>query len=85
MSQKAEELVRSGQPRNLIKACILTWEITTVAGILMIILMESGASPLTQMSNGSTALSLYVRHQPVLRLIMNVRKANPWVLSIPEV
>ena len=63
MSQKAEELVRLGQPRNLMIARILVWESTTIAGIQMGILKESGATPLTQISDGSTALSLYVRNQ----------------------
>ena len=63
MSQQAEELVRHGQPRNLMSMTLLMWESTTIAGILMIILMESGASPLIQISDGSTALSLYVRQQ----------------------
>ena len=56
MSQLVEELVRSGQPRNLMSTHILMWESTTIAGILMGILEESGASPLIQRSNGSTAL-----------------------------
>ena len=63
MSQQAEELVRSGQPRNFIKACILSWEITTIAGIQMIIPMVFGVTPLTQIRIGSTALSLHVRQQ----------------------
>ena len=63
MSQKAEELVRSGQPRNLMSMTILMWESTTIAGIILGILKESGVTPLTQISDGSTALSQYVRQQ----------------------
>ena len=63
MSQKAEELVRSGQPYNLMSMTILMWESTTIAGIILGILKESGVTPLTQISDGSTALSQYVRQQ----------------------
>ena len=60
MLQLAEELVKSGQHQNLMLANTPIWESTTTAGILMAIPVESGAIPLTQMSNGSTALSQYV-------------------------
>ena len=56
MSQLVEERVKSGQRHNLMITHILIWESTTTAGILMAILVESGVSPLTQISPGSIAL-----------------------------
>ena len=63
MSQRVGELVKSGQPRNLMSITIYMWESTTTAGILMRILKEFGATPLTQISDGSTALFQYVPRQ----------------------
>ena len=60
MSQLVEEIARSGQPRNLMIAGIQSWEGTTIAGTLMEILKESGATPLIQIRIGSTALFQYV-------------------------
>ena len=56
MSQLVGELVKSGQ-RHHLSTALLMWESTTTAGILMAILVESGATPLIQMSDGSIALS----------------------------
>ena len=80
MSQKVEKLVRSGQHRNLMIVGIPSWESTITAGILMGMLEESGATPLTQMRSGSTALFQNVRMlNPVptgnSRAIMIVRMA----------
>ena len=67
MSQKAEELVRHGQPRNHMSTALLMWESTTIAEIqiMMIItnLKECGATPLTHISSGSIVMSQYVSQQ----------------------
>ena len=55
MSHLVGELVRFGQP--ILRTAILRWESTTTAGILRGVLAESGASPLTQISHRSIALS----------------------------
>ena len=78
MSQLVEELVKSGQPRNLMIAGILRRESTTIAETLMGILKESGATPLTQLENGSTALFQFVVQHTT------VRKAIHWVKAIWE-
>ena len=57
------ELANSGQPHNLMSTTILRWESTTTAGILMAILVESGATPPIQMRNGIIALSQHVDQQ----------------------
>ena len=65
MSRLVEELVEYGHHCNLMKSGILSWVgSTTSAGIQMQILMESGATPLTQTWNGSTALFQYVSTGP---------------------
>ena len=58
-----EELVKSGQHKNLMSPHILRWESTTSAGTQTGILKESGATLLIQISDGSTALSQSVHHQ----------------------
>ena len=60
--QLVVELVNPGQNKNLMSIQIPKWESTTSAGTLMGILEESGATPLIQISDGSTALSQSV-HQ----------------------
>ena len=55
--QLVEELVNPGQNKNLMSIQIPKWESTTTAGTLLGILKESGATPLIQISDGSTALS----------------------------
>ena len=65
MSQLVEELVKSGQNKNLMSTTIPRWESTTTAGTLLGILKESGATPLIQISDGSTALSQSVQHMIV--------------------
>ena len=53
--------VKSGQHNNLMSIPLeQSWESTTIAGIQLRILMESGVTPLTQISDGSTALFQYV-------------------------
>ena len=42
---------------------ILRWGSTTTAGTLLVIPKESGATPLTLIRDGSTALFQSVRHQ----------------------
>ena len=70
MSLLAEGHVRCGQPSNLISTSTLMR--TTTAGIAMLILvMELGASLLTQGSDGSTALSQGVDQS---QRVVNVRK-----------
>ena len=56
MSQLVEYLVKSGQGHSLMIMTILMWESTTIAEILMGILVECGVPPLTQIRCGSTAL-----------------------------
>ena len=63
MSQLVGELVKSGQHKNPMGTTMLMWESTTTAGILMAILVESGATPPIQMRNGIIALSQYVDQQ----------------------
>ena len=60
MSRGVEELVRSGQPHNLIRIPTLMSESTIIAGIPITILGVSTVTPLTQKSAGSTALFQYV-------------------------
>ena len=63
MSQLVEQLAKSGQHHNLMSTHILMWESTTTAGIQSAILKESGVTPLTQISDGSFALSRNVRQK----------------------
>ena len=74
MSQSVEGLVKSGQRHNT----LLRWESTTTAGILIATLKESGATPLTQISGGKSALFLFVT------LHTNVRKVIRRVSIMPE-
>ena len=60
MSQLVGELVKSGQPHNLMSIPTLMLESTITAGILMAILKVSTVTPLTQRSVGTTALFQYV-------------------------
>ena len=78
MSRLVGELVKSGQLLILMIMTLLMWESTTIAGILMGNLVESGAIPLIQMSGGSTALfHIVIQHT-------DVRKAIHWVSVMPE-
>ena len=72
MSRLVEELVKSGQPHNLMIAGILSWESTTTAGIQMVlILKESGVTPLTQISDGNSALfHIVMQHTTVKMAIL---------------
>ena len=56
MSRLVGKLVKSGQYNNIVSTHFLIWESRTTVGIRMGTLVESGASPLTQINNGSTAL-----------------------------
>ena len=77
MSQLVGELVKSGQPHNLMSIPTLMLESTITAGILMAILVVSGATPLIQISDGSNVLShIVIQH--------TVRKAIHWVPAIRE-
>ena len=61
MSQLVGERVKSGQHNNLMSILLeQNLESTIIAGILMGIPMECGASPLIQISDGSIALSIVV-------------------------
>ena len=79
MSRLVEELVKSGQRHNLMSTHLPVWDSTITAGIQMDgILEESGASPLTQISYGSTALfHIVMQHS-------TVRKVIRWVSLIQE-
>ena len=78
MSQLVEGLVKSGQRQNLMSTHILIWESTTTAGILMGILVESGATPLTQISDGNSALF------PIVMQHTFVKMAILWVSVMSE-
>ena len=85
MSQLVEGLVKSGQRHSLmIIMTILMWESTTTAEILMGVLKESGATPLTQIRNGSTAMSKdAMQHTTVRRLALGLGNRH-WVPAIQE-
>ena len=57
MSPLVEKLVKSGHPTILMSIPSFMSASTTTAGIQMVILEEFGAIQLTQIRNGSTALS----------------------------
>ena len=78
MSQQAEELVKPGQHKNLMSTMLHGWETTTIAGTQLGFLEESGATPLIQISGGSTALSRFVIQHTT------VRKVIHWVSVIQE-
>ena len=79
MSQLVGELVKSGQRHNLMSTDLLMWESTAIAGIQLDFWMqESGATPLIQISDGSTALFHIVMQYTT------VRKAIHWVPAIRE-
>ena len=83
MSQLVGELVKSGQHNNLMSTHILAWVSTTIAGTQMglCLMVEFGALPLTEISNGKSAL-----FHTVFQLIQHttVRKAIHWVKAIRE-
>ena len=72
MSQLVEGLVRYGQHNNLMSTGMLMWESTTTAGIQMVlILKESGVTPLTQISDGNSALfHIVMQHTTVKMAIL---------------
>ena len=70
MSQQAEGLVKTGQCHSLMRIAILMWESTTTAGILLGILVESGATPLIQISGGSSALFQFVMQHTTVRKVI---------------
>ena len=79
MSQTVEEFVKPGQLKNLISMVKLRWESTTIAGTLQRLVLgvkESGATPLAQIRDGSTALSQFVLQH------MNVKKVTHLVSHI---
>ena len=62
------ELVRSGQSQNLMSIDSLVLESTTIAEtLLVVVVQESGATPLTQMSDGSPALFHIVMQHTAVR------------------
>ena len=66
------ELANSGQPHNLMSTTILRWESTTTAGIQVVNLVESGATPLIQISGGSSALFQSVRQLTTARKVIHL-------------
>ena len=72
MSQLVEELVKSGQNKNLMSTTIPRWESTTTAGTLLGIQKESGATPLIQIRNGSTALSHSVLQHMIVKKVIHL-------------
>ena len=72
MSQLAEELVSFGLPQNLISTALLMWESTTTAEIQVGTMVESGASPLTPISYGSSALFRYVTLHTTVRKVIHL-------------
>ena len=82
MSQLVEGLVRYGQHNNLMSILLeQNWGSTTTAGIhhkAVFFLRESGVTPLTQISDGNSALfHIVIQHT-------TVRKAIHWVSVIGE-
>ena len=77
MSQLVEELVKSGQHNILMSNGLLRWESTTTVGIQMAILecgmesglLESGATPLIQISDGNPALFHIVMQHTTVRKV----------------
>ena len=78
MSQGVGELVSSGMLHTLMSTHSLMWESTTTAGILRASLVVSGASPLTHIRDGSTALFHHVMQHTT------VKKAIRWVSVTSE-
>ena len=79
MSQLVGYLANSGQPHNLMCPNILMWESITTAGIQIQIIMEaSGATPLIQIGDSSTALSQYVMQHTTVKEVIR------WVSLIQE-
>ena len=78
MSQLGEGLVKPGQYNTHIRTIFLMWGSTTIAGIPMG-LVESGATPLIQIIDGTTALFQNVTHTHT-----TVRKAIRLVSAIQE-
>ena len=80
MSRIVEGLVKSGQHKNLMSIPLeQNWGSTTTAGIQVVFfLRESGASPLTQMSYGITALFQYVMQHTTVKEVIR------WVSLIQE-
>ena len=79
MSQIVEELVRFGKPHNLTSIRSLMSESTIIAdNLLALLVQESGATPLTPICDGNTALfQLVIQHT-------NVKRATHWVSVMPE-
>ena len=80
MSRIVEGLVKSGQHKNLMSIPLeQNWGSTTTAGIQVVLLLqESGVTPLTQISDGSTALFHHVIQHTT------VRKGIHWVSVMSE-
>ena len=79
MSRLTGELVKSGQPHNLMSISTLMSESTIIAeSLLTVVLQESGATPPTQKSAGSTVLFHTVMQHTA------VRKEIRWVSHMPE-
>ena len=75
------ELVRSGQSQNLMSIDTLVLESTTIAECLLVVIVvkESGATPLTQMSDSSPALfHIVMQHTTVRTGIRMVDMVMHW-------
>ena len=62
VTQQVEGLAKCGQLRSLTNTLSLGWESTTTAGTQQGTLKESGATPLTQIGDGSIVLFQSVLH-----------------------
>mgnify|MGYP001200926431 CR=1 FL=1 len=80
------ELVRSGQSQNLMSIESLVLDSTTIAEtLLVVVVQESGATPLTQMSDSSPALfHIVMQHTTVrtgIRMVVMVMHWGPATLE----
>ena len=69
MSQQVEELAKPGQLNSLMAILSLSWEIISTAGTQVGTLEESGATPLIQICDGSTALSHSVPRRMIVKKV----------------
>ena len=77
MSQLEEELVKCGRNNNHMSTQLgQNWESTTTAGTLTGLFLESGATPLTQTSSGSTALFHNVMQHTTVKKAIQYKTIN---------
>ena len=71
MSQLVEGFVKSGQCKNLMSIPTLTLESTIIVeSLLVVVVQESGATPLTQISDGNSALPEFVMKHTTVREVI---------------